>query len=134
MSEKAGVGSGLAVITLAKLYFILTGFAVQVGLPRLLGSPEAFGQYSLAMSIANVVDNVLIAATVQSLSKRVSENEALAPARLRQGLRVQLGIGHRPQARPARAEIIRSFHRAHGAFPLLGLRSSAFQSRGIQNR
>src|SRR4051812_28625715 len=71
----AGVGSGLAFITLAKLYFIVSGFAVQVGLPRFLGSPEAFGQYSLAMSIANVVDNVLIAATVQSLSKRVSENE-----------------------------------------------------------
>jgi stage V sporulation protein B len=45
------------------------------------------------MSIANVVDNVLIAATVQSLSKRVSENEALAGARLRQGLRIQLCIG-----------------------------------------
>jgi stage V sporulation protein B len=93
MSEKAGVGSGLAVITLAKLYFILTGFAVQIGLPRLLGSPEAFGQYSLAMSIASVVDNVLIATTVQSLSKRVSENELLAAARLRQGLKVQLVIG-----------------------------------------
>src|SRR5690349_7770249 len=89
----ASVGSGLAYITLAKLFFIVTGFAVQVGLPRLLGSPEAFGQYSLAMSIANVVDNVLIAATVQSLSKRVSENEALGPARLRQGLRLQLVIG-----------------------------------------
>jgi stage V sporulation protein B len=93
MSEKAGVSSGLAFITIAKLYFIVTGFAVQVGLPRLLGSPEAFGQYSLAMSIANVVDNVLIAATVQSLSKRVSENEALGAARLRQGLKIQLVIG-----------------------------------------
>jgi stage V sporulation protein B len=87
------VGSGLAFITLAKLYFIVTGFAVQVGMPRLLGSPEVFGQWSLAMSIANVVDNVLIAATVQSLSKRVSENEALGPARLRQGLKLQLVIG-----------------------------------------
>ncbi len=93
MSDKAGVSSGIAFITAAKLYFIVTAFAVQVGLPRLLGSPEAFGQYSLAMSIANVVDNVLIAATVQSLSKRVSENEALAAVRLRQGLRIQLGIG-----------------------------------------
>jgi stage V sporulation protein B len=92
-SAAAAVGAGLAFITLAKLYFIVTGFAVQVGLPRLLGSPEAFGQYSLAMSIANVVDNVLIAATVQSLSKRVSENEALGPARLRQGLKLQLVIG-----------------------------------------
>jgi stage V sporulation protein B len=93
MSEKAGVSSGIAFITIAKVYFIVTAFAVQVGLPRLLGSPEAFGQYSLAMSIANVVDNVLIAATVQSLSKRVSENEALAAVRLRQGLRIQLVIG-----------------------------------------
>lgn len=88
-----GAGRGLALITLAKLYFILTGFVVQVGLPRLLGSPISFGQYSLVMSIASVINNVLIAATVQSVSKRVSEDEELAPARLRQGLTLQLGIG-----------------------------------------
>ena len=93
MSAAAGTGRGLALITLAKLYFILTGFVVQVGLPRLLGSPIAFGRYSLVMSIASVVNNVLIAATVQSISKRVSEDEALAPARLRQGLLLQLGVG-----------------------------------------
>lgn len=93
MSAAAGTGRGLALITLAKLYFILTGFVVQVGLPRLLGSPVAFGRYSLVMSIASVVNNVLIAATVQSISKRVSEDEALAPARLRQGLLLQLGVG-----------------------------------------
>jgi stage V sporulation protein B len=93
MSAAAGTGRGLALITLAKLYFILTGFVVQVGLPRLFGSPTAFGQYSLVMSIASVINNVLIAATVQSVSKRVSEDEALAPARLRQGLTLQLFIG-----------------------------------------
>jgi len=93
MSAAAGTGRGLALITLAKLYFILTGFVVQVGLPRLLGSPTAFGQYSLVMSIASVVNNVLIAATVQSVSKRVSEDEALASARLRQGLTLQLFVG-----------------------------------------
>jgi len=93
MSAAAGTGRGLALITLAKLYFILTGFVVQVGLPRLLGSPTAFGQYSLVMSIASVINNVLIAATVQSVSKRVSEDEALAPARLRQGLTLQLFVG-----------------------------------------
>jgi stage V sporulation protein B len=89
----AGTGRGLALITLAKLYFILTGFVVQVGLPRLLGSPTAFGRYSLVMSMASVINNVLIAATVQSISKRVSEDEALAPARLRQGLGIQLVVG-----------------------------------------
>ncbi len=93
MSESAGTGRGLAFITAAKLYFILSGFIVQLGLPRLLGSPEAFGQYSLAMSIVSVVNNVLIAATVQSVSKRVSEDENLAGARLRQALLLQLGVG-----------------------------------------
>jgi stage V sporulation protein B len=93
MSEQGGVGRGLAFITVAKLYFIVTGFAVQVGLPRLLGSPESFGQYSLAMSLANVVDNVLIASTVQSVAKRVSEDEALSGVRLRQALKIQLGLG-----------------------------------------
>ncbi|HEY6881109.1 MAG TPA: oligosaccharide flippase family protein [Polyangiales bacterium] len=89
----AGTGRGLALITLAKLYFILTGFVVQVGLPRLLGSPTAFGRYSLVMSMASVINNVLIAATVQSVSKRVSEDEELAAARLRQGLAIQLVVG-----------------------------------------
>ncbi len=89
----AGTGRGLALITLAKLYFILTGFVVQVGLPRLLGSPTAFGRYSLVMSMASVINNVLIAATVQSVSKRVSEDEELAAARLRQGLGIQLVVG-----------------------------------------
>lgn len=93
MSESQGAGRGLVYITAAKLYFILSGFLVQLGLPRLLGSPEAFGQYSLAMSIVSVVNNVLIAATVQSVSKRVSEDETLAGARLRQALVLQLGVG-----------------------------------------
>lgn len=93
MSESQGAGRGLVYITAAKLYFILSGFIVQLGLPRLLGSPEAFGQYSLAMSIVSVVNNVLIAATVQSVSKRVSEDENLAGARLRQALLLQLGVG-----------------------------------------
>jgi stage V sporulation protein B len=93
MSESAGTGRGLAFITAAKLYFILSGFIVQFGLPRLLGSPEAFGQYSLAMSFVSVINNVLIAATVQSVSKRVSEDEALAGSRLRQALQLQLGVG-----------------------------------------
>ena len=92
MTDQASAGKGLAFITLAKLYFILMGFIVQLGLPRFL-SPTEYGRYSLAMSFVSVVNNVLIAATVQSVAKRVSENEALAGARLRQGLLIQLVIG-----------------------------------------
>jgi stage V sporulation protein B len=92
MSDSKTAGQGLALITLAKLYFIVMGFVVQVGLPALL-KPVEYGRYSLAMSFVSVIDNVLVAATVQSLSKRVSEAPALASARLRQGLLIQLLVG-----------------------------------------
>lgn len=86
-------GRGVLSITAAKVYFIFAGYAVQIALPRLLGSPEAFGLYSAAMSIVSILNNVLIAATIQTVSKRVSEDPTGAPESLRQGLLLQLGIG-----------------------------------------
>ena len=49
------------------------------------GSPEAFGLFSTAMNVVSILNNVLIAATVQTVSKHVSEDLARAPATLRQG-------------------------------------------------
>ena len=80
-------------ITGAKLYFIVAGYAVQLLLPRLLGTPEAFGLYSSAMNVVSILNNVLVAATLQSVSKHVSEDLAAAPATLRQGLLLQLAVG-----------------------------------------
>jgi stage V sporulation protein B len=77
----------------AKLYFIAAGYAVQLLLPRLLGTPEAFGLYSSAMNVASILNNVLVAATVQSVSKHVSEELSEAEATLRQGLLLQLAVG-----------------------------------------
>lgn len=80
-------------ISAAKLYFIAAGYAVQLALPRLLGGPEPFGLYSSAMSLVSIITNVLIAATIQTVSKRVSEAPADAPRILRQGLLLQLLVG-----------------------------------------
>jgi stage V sporulation protein B len=84
---------GVLSITTAKLYFIVAGYAVQFLLPRLLGSPEAFGLFSSAMNVVSILNNVLITATVQTVSRQVSEDVASAPATLRQGLLIQLAIG-----------------------------------------
>jgi stage V sporulation protein B len=84
---------GVLSITTAKLYFIVAGYAVQFLLPRLLGSPEAFGLFSSAMNVVSILNNVLITATVQTVSRQVSEDAARAPATLRQGLLIQLAIG-----------------------------------------
>jgi stage V sporulation protein B len=86
-------GRGVLSITGAKLYFIVGGYAVQLLLPRLLGTPEAFGLYSSAMNLVSILNNVLVAATVQSVSKHVSEDLTEAGATLRQGLLLQLTLG-----------------------------------------
>ena len=86
-------GRGVLSISAAKLYFIAAGYAVQLALPRLLGGPEQFGLYSSAMSLVSIVTNVLIAATIQTVSKRVSEAPSEAPSIIRQGLQLQLLVG-----------------------------------------
>ncbi len=86
-------GRGVLSITSAKLYFIVTGYAVQLLLPRLLKTPEAFGLYSSAMNVVSILNNVLIAATVQTVSKHVSADLEHADATLRQGLLLQAVIG-----------------------------------------
>ncbi len=77
----------------AKTYFIVTSYAVQLLLPRIFGEAKEFGLYSATMSGVAILTNVLIVATIQSVSKFVSEDEARAPITLRQGLRIQALVG-----------------------------------------
>lgn len=86
-------GRGLVSIGGAKVFFIIAGYAVQLLLPRIFGEAKEFGLYSAAMSGVAIFNNVLIVATIQSVSKFVSENEASATVTLRQALRVQTLIG-----------------------------------------
>ena len=91
--EAKKAGRGLLSITAAKLYFIVTSYGVMLALPRLLGSPEVFGLYRSAMNVVSIINNVLIAATIQTVSKMVSADEANAASALRRGLGIQLVIG-----------------------------------------
>lgn len=93
MTEKSSAAKGTAAIAMAKIYFVLAGFALQFALPRVLGSAERFGLYSVALSGVSILNNVLIAATVQTVSKLVSESEAESRATLRRALGLGAGIG-----------------------------------------
>ncbi|MEM9071322.1 MAG: hypothetical protein AAGE52_22640 [Myxococcota bacterium] len=92
-NEPKRAGRGLVAIAGAKAWFILTSYAIQLGLPRLLDSAAEFGLYKAALSGVSILNNVLIVATIQSVSKQVSEQEDAAPALLRQALRIQLVLG-----------------------------------------
>jgi stage V sporulation protein B len=86
-------GRGVVWISAAKMYFVLSGYAVQLLLPRLLGTPEAFGLFSLSLSMVAILNNVLIAATVQTVSREVSRDLPNSATTLRQGLLLQLSLG-----------------------------------------
>jgi stage V sporulation protein B len=86
-------GRGVLSMSGSKLYFVVAGYAVQLLMPRLLGSPEAFGLFATAMSLVSILNNVLISATIQVVSKRISEDSTRAPQTLREALVVQLVIG-----------------------------------------
>ena len=98
--EKRGVeddtrsaGRGLLWVASGKVFFIVTALGVQFALPRLFGSQEAYGLFAVAFGAASMLNNVLIASTLQTVSKLVSEDEQRAPRVLRQGLGLQAAIG-----------------------------------------
>lgn len=91
--ETRSAGRGLLSITFAKVFFIVTSYAIQLLLPRFLGSPASFGLYSTAMNVVSILNNVLIVSTVQSVSKFVSEDEALGEQTLRRNLGFQAVVG-----------------------------------------
>jgi stage V sporulation protein B len=86
-------GRGILSMSGSKLYFVVAGYAVQLFMPRLLGSPEAFGVFSTAMSLVSILNNVLIAATIQVVSKRISEDSGNAAHSLREALVLQSVVG-----------------------------------------
>ena len=88
----AGMARGVTIITFAKAWFMVAGFALTVGLTRLL-EPREFGLYSVVTSIVSVPNNVLIAATLQAVSRFTARDPDRAGSVLRAGFRVQTAIG-----------------------------------------
>lgn len=91
--EAKQAGRGVVWITGAKGYFLLTGFAVQFALPHLMRNPVEYGRYAAAINAVSIINNVMIAATVQGVSRFVSTNETRAGAVLRTSLIYQLFTG-----------------------------------------
>lgn len=91
--EAARAGRGVLLTMTAKAVFIASGFGTQLLLPHLLGD-EGWGRYSTVATITSIVTNTLVAATVQSVSKRASEDEARGSSggAQREGLIAALGL------------------------------------------
>lgn len=64
---------GVAWVGGAKVLFILSGLAIQLVVPRLLGAPEAYGLLTSATTALAILTNTLTSSLVQTTSKLVSE-------------------------------------------------------------
>ncbi len=81
-------GRGGLAIAVAKVSFIFFGFAQQAILPRLLGV-DGYGEISLVISAVSVVNNVIVATSIQGVSRAVSQ---VPEAQADQAFRRALGV------------------------------------------
>lgn len=91
--EARAAQRGFFLITGAKVWFLLTGTALNIGLPRLLGDPARFGDFGVVNTFISILNMVLITGAVQGVSKRVSEHPEAAWAVRRAGLRLMAWVG-----------------------------------------
>ncbi len=84
-----GVPRGVAVITLAKAYFLLTGFAQPLVLTRLLHT-EGYGLYGVVLNTVSILNNVVVAGSIQAMSRAVTEDGSRA---LRRGIVLHAILG-----------------------------------------
>jgi stage V sporulation protein B len=85
-------GRGALFIGFAKIYFMLSGFLQQVLLTRLVGLAE-FGAFSVVNGLISIVNNTMVQATIQSISKFTAEDDARAGEVQRAGVRMQAVLG-----------------------------------------
>ena len=95
LKETRAVGRGALWIAAAKGYFIFTGLMLLTLLPRYIGKSEVeradlYGLYTVVMGILNPITMMMIAGTLQSVSKFISEDPSRYASVRRQAVRLQL--------------------------------------------
>lgn len=91
-SRAVGAGRGLLYITGAKIWFMLGGSAISFVLPYLL-SKASYGEWGVIASWLSPVNNVVVVATIQSVSRFASRGTHFVEATKRAALRLQALTG-----------------------------------------
>src|SRR5215475_8120294 len=93
-SQNQGVsaGRGVVYIAFAKMYFLLAGYALEFGLPRILGS-FLFGAYGVINSAVSIFNNVMVTGTIQAVSRQTTAAPERAGEVKAAGIRMHLVVG-----------------------------------------
>ncbi|HXG66156.1 MAG TPA: oligosaccharide flippase family protein, partial [Blastocatellia bacterium] len=85
-------GRGTIYITLAKVWFMVSGAGIHFTLPRLM-SKEDFGLYQVVISTVSIINAVIITGTYQTVSKYISQEEDKADSVKLKALKLQTLVG-----------------------------------------
>ncbi|HVV50415.1 MAG TPA: oligosaccharide flippase family protein [Polyangia bacterium] len=91
-SDGSTAAKGAVFIGGAKIYFMLSGFVQQVLLTRLVEVAD-YGAFAVVNNIISIVNNTVVQATIQSVSKYTAEDDARAGAVQAAGVRMQAVLG-----------------------------------------
>jgi stage V sporulation protein B len=83
-------GRGLLLITAAKVWFMVGASLLGFLLPHLLPSKVSYGEWGLILAVVSPVNNVIVTATIQAVSKFVSRGAEWVEGAKRAALRMQL--------------------------------------------
>lgn len=86
-------GRGFLIITAAKVWFLVTAAAVQLGLPIVFGSAEQFGVFKIVTEAIGLANMVVLIASLQAVSKLVSEQPERANAMMWLAIKLQMVVG-----------------------------------------
>ena len=85
-------GRGTIYITLAKVWFMVSGYSLHFVISRLL-TKEQYGLYSVVVDIVSIVNAVIITGTYQAVSRLVAQEEYKADSIKLKALKLQLAVG-----------------------------------------
>jgi len=88
----AVAGRGAIYITIAKLWFIVSGYGIGVTLTYLL-SAEDYGIYRIVINTVSIINAVIVTGTYQTVSKYVSQDPENAASIKSQALKLQVFVG-----------------------------------------
>jgi O-antigen/teichoic acid export membrane protein len=93
MDNVQKAGRGFLIIAGAKVWFLITAAAVQLGLPIIFGSAKMFGEFKIITEAVSLINMVVVTGTLQAVSKLVSESPARANQVVWQALKLQMFLG-----------------------------------------
>jgi O-antigen/teichoic acid export membrane protein len=85
-------GRGAIFIGFAKVYFMVSGLLQRILLTRVIG-PADFGDFAVVNNFVSIVNNTVVQATIQAVSKFTAEDDARAGAVQRAAIRMQAVLG-----------------------------------------